>query len=284
VRNIAGVRSRFAFDRFVRDEVLRGNDIASARAAGRQLLRDLRRAGVDFVTTDDIRHWLFERDPLVFTHRRAVRARAADGTWRFIDPALGRIAALAETFLPLDAPLVTELFLDHFRPGASEVRLRVPDDEEAEKEKVPPVADVELRWSDIADGLMPRDADYTGFGSAGKPALPLDPAETRQAFFFFIGADDTVSTLTSPKVPAPIRCDTAFLVLQRYYRSAPGCTGVDYRSLVRAALLYAIEEAFRLCRTSPCTRAVPRLISASWGCGLNHAVASVDLEIVCVAI
>jgi hypothetical protein len=59
--------------------------------------------------------------------------------------------------------------------------------------------------------------------------------------------------------------------------------GVNFRAVVRAALLYAVEEGFRRCRTSPCKDAVSTFLSASWGCGLDMAVASVQIEVVCAS-
>ena len=266
VRNTIGVYSRFSVSRFAADAVLRGDDRRSAIASARRLLRDLRRAGVLVVTTDDIRHWILEQDPLVFQHRRHIRETDFTGRSRYRDSLLARIADLAGIVDALNGALLTELFLDYFVPGAGNaVFLRRDDGDEEEKEKVTPLPDVELRWGDIVDQIMPRDADYTRFGSAGSVTAP-DPADPRQTFFLFIGGDDTVSTLAWPRPPGPVQCDKPLLVYVSYYRNAPGCAGVNFRSVVRGALLYAVEEAFRQCRTSPCTDAMTRFLYAVWGC------------------
>jgi hypothetical protein len=283
VRNTIGERRRFSVQRFVRDAVLRGQSREAAAASGRRLLQAARRAGAAVITTDDIRHWILEGDPLVFAHRRGLRQIRFDGSVRYLDPELGRIAALASAIAPTNGALLTELFLDWFAPGAGNaVFLSRQDDGDEDQEKVPSVADVELRFGDVVDRIMPPDADYSKFGAAGKGFVP-DPADPRQVFFLFIGGDDTVSTLAWPRPPGPVECDKPFLVYVSYYRNAPGCVGVNFRAVVRAALLYAVEEGFRRCRTSPCTDAVSTFLSASWGCGLDMAVASVQIEVVCAS-
>ncbi|MCI0432315.1 MAG: hypothetical protein L0271_01510 [Gemmatimonadetes bacterium] len=279
VRNTVGELTRFSVDRLARG--LPGPSPESRVRAARRFGKDLSRDGAPLITTDDLRHWLLERDPGVLAHRRCVRERTFDGRWRYVDARLGRIAALAETIAPETGDLLTELFLDYFRPGSGSVAFLDDREGDGEKPKVAPVDEVELRWGDLANAIMP-DADYTRNGSAGKVRIP-DPSDPRQQFFFFVGGDDRLDTLVWPRPPGPILCDTPFIVSERYYRNAPGCAGVVFRTLVRAAFLYTIDEAFRLCRTSPCRDALPKLLFAEWGCGRDTAVAAVDLEVVCLA-
>jgi hypothetical protein len=282
VRNARGETSRFSLARFVRDATARASSRQAAVADGRRLLRAARRTRLDVLTTDDIRHWIAERDPLVFAHRRTLRELRFDRRWQYEDPALGRIAALAASIAPTNGALLTELFLDAFVAGAGNVLFQQRGDDEDDEEKVTPRADVELRFGDIVDGIMPADADYSTFGSAGKVQVP-DPTRPGQTFFLFIGGDETASRLAWPRPPGPVKCDTPFTVYLSYYRDAPGCAGVDFRAVVRGALLYAVEEGVRRCITSPCERALSRFLYASWGCGLDMAVASVRIEVVCLA-
>ncbi len=278
VRNTIGQRSRFSVQRYTEDAVRGGDRRPRALRRGRRLEADLNRAGAVEVTTDDIRHWTREQDPLVFAARRRVRD-VRSGEMHWVDPRLGRIARLAAAVAPVAGPLLTELLLDYFVPGAGTVAL-LRDDEE--KQPVTKRDDVELRYGDLVDEIMPQDADYSRFGSTGGSTVP-DTSGRQQTFLIFISPDDTAGTLVRPKPPGPIRCDTPFVVYVSYYRNAPGCVRVDFRSVVRGALLYAVEEGVRRCLTSPCTDARARFLSASWGCGFDQAVASVLIEVTCLA-
>jgi len=281
VRNTLGERTPFALDRFVRDAVLRGEDMESAREAGRQLLADLREARADIVTTDAIRHWLLERDPLVFARRRCLRERDLAGRWRYVDPVLGAIAALAEAVAPEGGRVLPELFLDYFQPGAGAVLFQEEPDERAPMEKVPNLTELEDQLGDVADRIFP-EADFTGRGSSGTLVWDLDPAETRKRLFYYVFPDDTPQRYVGRPGILPA-CDERWLLFVEYWRDAPGCVNVDYRALVRAGLLQAIAEAFRICRPTRCERAVPRILYASWGCGGVGAFAYLQLEVTCLA-
>jgi len=279
VRNTAGEVSDFALDRFVRDAVVRGESLEAARAVGRQLLADLRRARVHLVTTDALRHWILERDPLVFARRRRVRARGAAG-WRYLDPALGEIAALAELPSLHGSRLATELFLGYFRPGAGEVMAQAAPD----PERAPPLEDLEEQLGDIADGIeWPEAPDYSRWGSVGPTMALPDPTDGRKQLFLFIRSDGTVTRLRKAGIPDP-GCDEPFLLDANWFRSAPGCANVDFRAVVRACLLQGLAEAFRACQPSRCERAIPKLLHACWGCGSDTASAHAVLEVRCTAL
>ena len=71
---------------------------------------------------------------LVFARRRCVRGRSdADRRWRYLDPVLGNIAALAETAAPRLGGIVTDLFQDYFQPGAGDVLFQDSPDDPGEK-------------------------------------------------------------------------------------------------------------------------------------------------------
>jgi len=281
VRNTVGERPPFALDQFVRDAVVRGDDLEKAREAGRQLLDDLREAEAGIVTTDAIRHWLLERDPLVFARRRCLRERDLAGRWRYADPVLGAIAALAETVAPEAGRLLTELFLDYFRPGAGEILFQQEPDERTPGEKAPDLEDLEDQFRDLADGIaFPDPPDFTGRGKSGT-IRKIDPAGTEKNFSVVVFRDDAI--IRFPIRPVPPECNERWFLLAVYSRDAPGCVNVNYEALVRAGLLQAIAEAFRLCRPSRCERAVPRLLYASWLCSEDTAKAILQLEVTCVA-
>jgi hypothetical protein len=282
VRNTVGEHTLFSLDRFVRDAVLRGDSLERAREAGRQFMADVREAGVDIVTTDGIRHWLLERDPLIFARRRCLRERDIAGRLRYTDPILGAIAALAETVAEDDGRLLTELFLDYYRPAAGAVLYQeTPDGVSGPRgEKAPDVAVLEKQLRDVADRIFP-EADFTSPGRLGTYRT-LDPGATQKQFSFVVSQDDTV--LRFPIRPVLPACDEPWLLLTIYSRNAPGCVNVNYRQLVRAALLQAIAEAFRVCRLlRRCEAAMPQLLYASWLCGADGAKVVLQLEVRCVA-
>ncbi|MGH7332266.1 MAG: hypothetical protein ACREKS_05845 [Candidatus Rokuibacteriota bacterium] len=280
VRNTIGERTQFSLDRLVRDAVIDGNEVEAARATGRQLLADLDRAGVDVVSTDAIRHWLAERDPLVFARRRCIRRADGDGRPRYLDPVLGAIAALAESAAPRVGPIVTELFLDHFRPGAGDVLFQAsPDD--TRKEKAPPLDQLEDPFGELADAAFPDDADFSRPGGVGKRVDPED--ETGKRLLVFISADDTLDLLILRPGVRP-GCDERWVLYVYYGRTAPGCAGVNYRSITRAAILQAIAYAFRVCRATPCEQPVFKLLEVSWACGADLANVFLRMEVMCLAV
>jgi hypothetical protein len=281
VQNTLGERAQFSLDRLVRDVMRDGMDLEAARAAGRQLLADLDCARVDVVTTDAIRHWLAERDPLVFARRRGVRARDADGRWRYLDPVLGRITALADTGGPRVGPIVAELLLDYFRPGAGDVLFQdLPDGTMAEK--APKLEELEGSFGALADDLLPTGADFSRPGMAGTIVSP--PNETGKRVLVYISANDDIDRdVVRPGVLPG--CDERWVLYLDYGRTAPGCAGIDYRALTRAAIIQAIAYAFRLCRRNPrCNQADVRLLHAVWTCGSDLANVGLRLEVRCVAI
>jgi hypothetical protein len=284
VRNTVGEHTLFSLDRFVRDAVLRGDNLERAREAGRQFLADAREAAADIVTTDGIRHWLLERDPLIFARRRCLRERDLAGRLRYTDPILGAIATLAETVAEDDGRLLTELFLDYFRPGAGDILFQDAPDERTPREKAPDVADLEKQLRDVADGIaFPERPDYTGPGGSGPFIDFLDPGETRKRLFSCVLPDDTLDRFIGRPGILP-KCDERWLLFADYSRKAPGCVNVNYRQLVRAALLQAIAEAFRVCRLlRRCEAAMPKLLHARWFCGSDIASARLTLEVVCMA-
>ena len=281
VQNTAGERTPFSLARFARDAVLRGEDLEVARAAGRQLLADLRRARARVVTTDGIRHWLLERDPLVFARRPWLRARDLRGQLRYADPVLGTIAALADIVAPRNGRLVTDLFLDYFRPGAGDILFQEAPDDKTPKEKAPDAAELEAQFGDVADGVDFSDADFTRPSFLGWEDFdPYAPDEPRKRFFFYVKPDDSLDRF-AVRPGRPVDCGERWLLFATYFRMNPGCVNVNFRALVRAALLQAIAEAFRLC-PARCKRPVPKLIFGSWACGANIATARLELEFVCL--
>jgi len=236
--------------------------------AGRQLLADLDRAGVDVVTTDAIRHWMAERDPLVFARRRCVRRRDADGRWRYLDPMLGAIVALAGSVAPRVGSILTELFLDLFRPGAGNVLFQDSPDDGGE-EKAPPVEELEEQFGELADSAFPDGADFSRPGGVGRSVDPAD--ETGKRILVFISADDTIDRLILRPGVRP-GCDERWVLYMYYGRTAPGCARVDYRSITRAAILQAIAYAFRICRLTRCEQPVFKVLDVSWACGADGAI------------
>jgi hypothetical protein len=282
VQNTAGERTPFSLDRFARDAVVRGEDLEVARAAGRQLLADLRHVRARVVTTDSIRHWLMERDPLVFARRRKLRTRDLRRRLRYADPVLGAIAALADVAAPRNGRLITDLFLDYFRPGAGDILFQETPDEKEPREKAPDTDELEAQLGDVADGVDFTDADFTRPGFLGWEDFdPYAPDERRKRFFFYVKSDDSLDRF-AVRPGRPVDCGERWLLFTTYFRMNPGCVNVNFRALVRAALLQAIAEAVRLCPPR-CKRPVPKLIFGSWACGADIASVRLDLEFACLA-
>ncbi|MCI0433132.1 MAG: hypothetical protein L0271_05705 [Gemmatimonadetes bacterium] len=280
VRNTAGRESAFSVDRYARDAVTRGDPLDAARAAARQLLSDLQHADVTVATTDAIRHWILERDPSLFTLRACVRVRDAAGTLRYVDPALGSIAREAELASPVRGPFLAELFIDYFRPGAGNVLFQDAGDSGGE-EKPPDLADLERDLGDLVNRLeFPDTPDFTGTGESGKRVDESSEDPLPKRFHLTVDGGGLVRRFSARPGIRPV-CAEPYLLFTKYYMKAPGCAGVNYRALVRAGLLQAAAEAFRLCRPSGCTTAMIRLIHVSWACGSDLASAFIQFEVVC---
>jgi hypothetical protein len=187
---------------------------------------------------------------------------------------------LAEQPWPHGSRLVAELVFDHFRPGAVPVAAQAAP----EPEKAPPLEDLEEQLGDLADGLeWPEEPDHSRPGDVGDtyplPPLP-DDAEGPKTHAVSAGIDDTVRRVHWKEAPA---CGETFHLHASYFTRV-GAGGVDFRAMVRAAILHGIAEAYRVCQPTRCERPLLKVLHACWGSGATEASAHVVLETTCTAL
>ena len=310
VRNSEGVRAPFSLDRFARTLALTGVSLDEARATGRALLADLAATEVREATTDDLRHWLAERDPLVFARRRSLRTRGADGGWRYSDRALGRIAEFADAVAGPLGRAVHELQLDYFRPGASGILFdRAPGEE---PRKAPPLEDLEHQLGDDADaakvldpdqlgsiggsepdggpgpGEDPPDADFTKPGSFGRYRDPWSEWARRwRSWSVYAKSDGTIDGFGDALGPAD--CGRPWILYTHLFTHVNRCGGTNFAPHYRAALLQGIAEAYRRCVPTRCEKARVWILYAGWACTDSHdggplVSVFVHLGVVCTAL
>ncbi len=278
VRNTIGVIERFSVQKYVATVVGEGGAPRPARRDGRRLLRDARRARARIITTDDIRQWREAQDPLVFAHRRTVRERQPDGSWRWVDPRLGRIAALAEAIAPTNGRILTELFIDYFRPGGGEVLFRSDDDTPA-----PTIEELKEKYGGLgaADAfLVPGDPDFSKPGETGTAIELVD--DPRKRFLYYIYPDNAAARNGFQPGRLP-RCRETWLFRVEYMRTAKGCRNVPYKQYVDEGKLHAFDEAIRICRTTKCPAPVPTIKHLSWNCDEDLAHIIFLFEVDCRA-
>ena len=130
----------------------REGGIENARELARQLLGDLRAARLAELHTDDIRHWLAERDPLTFDRRRILRTGASE--FDYADKGLGRLRELAVAWAGDHGRLIHDLHVAHFRPGAPiplPLHAQVGKDESADEPEAPDLETLEEEFGRLAD-------------------------------------------------------------------------------------------------------------------------------------
>jgi hypothetical protein len=274
VRNTIGQSSRFSVRRYAADAVADGDDIDTAIARGRRLLRDIRRDGAALITTDDIRHWTFERDPLIFAHRRCLRQDSFDGSRRWLDPQLGRIAALATLIAPRSGRALTELFIDYFRPGAGDLLffMAPPDD------KAPLVEDLDEQFAGGETILYPGRPDFSKPGEAGTRVADVF-TDSRKRFLYFVNPDDTVNRTGFRPGNRPA-CGESWIFRIEYMRKVPGCTNVQYERFAKEAKLQGFAEMFNVCQ-APCPLPVPTIDHIEWFCDEDVAHVIIFFAVKC---
>jgi len=99
----------------------------------------------------------------------------------------------------------------------------------------------------------------------------------------FVSADDSLGFLILRPGVRP-GCDERWVLYTDYGRTAPGCVGVNYRPITRAAILQAIAYAFRVCRATRCEQPAFKLLEVTWTCGADLANVYLRMEIMCLAV
>ena len=281
VRNSRGVESAFSVDRFSAVQVAHGLALEEAWRLARELLVDLNRAGLGEVTTDDIRHWLQERDPHILAARRTQDSRLAE------------LAEFCELAGGPSGPLLHQLLVDHFRPGPDGLIFQQKDEDD-KKEEIPPWpeegkddplekpfgADAdrikmltlrelkELRRAKLNDdighlGSKPKDAGFTKSGDDGDPVDITDSGWKSSSLYSF---SDGRFRRTCSKTFAS--CGEVWILDLSYFKNVPKCAGLNWAAAYRATLLRAHAEAFRLCRKNDpkCPDARLWLLRRGWNC------------------
>jgi hypothetical protein len=275
VRNSSGVRSRFSVNRYASDAIIAGTDREAAFARARRLLKDLLRNRATVVTTDDLRHWTLEQDPLVFAHRRGLRETNFDGSRRFVDPGLGRIAALAALIAPRSGRVLTELFLDYFRPGSGDVLfLMAPDD------KAPPIGELEGSVAGADAILYPGRPDFSKPGQAGTPVADVF-TDRRKRFLYYIQPDDSADRTGFQPGRLPGCSPEIWLFRMEYMRMVRGCANVQYERLAREARIQAFAEMFNKLCPRNCPLPAPKIRHIQWFCDEDVAHVIIFFEVEC---
>ena len=93
----------------------------------------------------------------------------------------------------------------------------------------------------------------------GEPLPPL-PANAEGPNVHGVSAciDDTVRRIQGRDAPA---CGETFHLHATYFGRV-GAAGVDFRAMVRAAVLHGIAEAYRVCQPTRCERPVLKVLHA----------------------
>jgi len=281
VRNSSGVISPFSVDRFARNAAAGLMQLDEARALARKLLGDINHSGRTLITTDDIRHWVAERDPLVLVSR----ARLLDERGKPIrggDPTLAAILDLARTKDDSLTILVADSLIDYFRPGAGQLLQQM-----SEPEDRPPLDDLEKAFGEEATLLTPKEADFKKTGHAGPDQQHKEiPQNDKDLYehFYVEDPEKKQKRLILKKAPE-IECGKEFFIRTTGWFAAPKCQNPQYAKWFRETLLYSLAEAARICSTKVprCPRAKVELRRASWQCGSDVASIILTLKVVCSA-
>ena len=304
VHNTAGIPTPFSIDRFARTHVASGLDLDSARALGRQLLNDLQQTHTAEVTTDGIRHWLAERDPLIFVARRSLFQVSSTGRRTYFDPRLCKIVQISEQIAGGLGLLLHDLHLNYFRPGGGIMAQEGVDDEE--EDEIPPFPEegetdpLEEPYGQDADhirlitpeeldqlregtdldlGTKPEEPDFTKSGKIGSDVF-FDNLYEWTIFRRIDGLEDYRGQGREVR----LECGTIWLLYVMFIRDVPDCEGLNFAHDYRAALLRAFAEAFRICRTHSrmCPNAKLWMLYTRWGCDPSVFVFS-QFAVTCVA-
>ncbi|MDJ0627797.1 MAG: hypothetical protein QNJ44_06020 [Rhodobacter sp.] len=289
VANSSGQESDFSVRRLAED--IRGADASFEQAIdiSRQLLGDARSEELEFITTDDIRHWLLERDPRVLsTPTRRSRFELASLLRRIPhDADVGWIVPLIEALN--DGVLTAD--------EAGQIPFPLQKDSD-EKER-----DIDEERRDfikrIADGITvpggtphpwPRSGDrfkktpgnkkwkWDHFAKPRKPvALDViwlsEPEKTR----WFPPEEQEHSTRVT-------KCDQLFLIHAYISEKYDTCKQVKFQEMFDKSRKSAAENALGICNAlkGQCVP-VPSTGSVRWGCrnGYGHINTQIEFRCIC---
>lgn len=292
VRNAEGSWSPFSVDRLARDLALEGQPLDETRETARLFLAEAQASGVGELETDDVRHWLAERDPMVFVKRRTPVGPARSE--------LDRLANVARALAGDDGLALHLMYVDHFRPGLPPDWSGDSGQQETEKEKKPKWIEGEGPDPDELDGTFGKEADgaklldpekfddwppeegeadveepdwkdpdFSKPGRRGRYSSRYDE-DFKDRKATTLRSDDGSFTAFGPGGECPVECGETWLLQFEYYEDRQDCNRVDYAAAVRSSLLLAIQEAYRRCQSTSCELVRFRIMYQSWGCSPDN--------------
>ncbi len=278
VVNTKGEKSQFSVARIAKDAAHLGIARGRGFELGRELLNDIHCEGLPRISTDDIRHWLFERDPLVL--RSVRRGRGICELLEFFEsvPPEMNFAPIVPFLSMLSAGELSAVEAQRLIFPLGRIPL-FPKEKEKKEEKKKEETEEEKQKREyieriaseitIPGGPPPPPWDKGGY----KPTQSVDEliadAEKKMLTVHYMRWGDDKSTYESTFFEHE-KCDDEFKVSVYYGEWVDSCRNVNYEEIFDKARYKAVELALSICLRHGDECPVPRPTSTDcliWSCG-----------------